>query len=543
MANDTDIQIVIEAQNKAQAAFTEVNRQLNLLAGNTKTAGAESTALTGALNQASTALSNQAGVVGTLARSFGLLANPVAIAVEAVTAFGTALVLAAHAASDYQEKIDIMTERTGLASRQIGALKVAASDNGIAFETVERALDIYVRTLGDAQNGTPNAVAAFDRLGISIRDNAGNFKSSGDVFAEVSQKLRSIEDPAERASKAADVFGARSSRALRAITSDLIAMAAVAESKGIIFSPETEAKLRTTDAAFDRLRDDVDGLKLSLQAMAAVSLGPLLTQLADFVDKMRKLSQDPNIMFVIQVLAKAGGIPLPNLNQSSPGEDRQNILLRGIGPANLGSGPGTAGGATGGAAGPGIPSLGGITGLSGTTISGITEVDRVLADYNEQLLANAENLRMAKDATKGHSDAIAATSKSASEAFDYMKFSIESNVSSFVSNAVLGFDTVGNLFQSLVRSMVQSVSESLITSVVKGLISTVASVATGGVLPGPNTPGGGIGPVPLSSPAPGGVTVNVYGHFVDRKSLQEFTSEHLAPILIDTMNKGALRGR
>jgi hypothetical protein len=525
--------------------------------------------------------------MSSLAESIGSVAavsGPTALGIAAVTAGAVAAAAAIFAltksASDYQERLDLIADSTGLTTREIGGLKVAAAASGKSFDEVRPSIDFFTRKLGEAIRNGGEAARAFEAVGLSV-DRLKTL-STGQALSETGRVLRTMQDGAVKSSIAFDLFGRTSSRALRVVTSDLQANAQAAQDRGVVFSPETEQKLRNIDTAFDNLALTLEGFRASFTAAIAVRVEPFLTTLntmhmaiINFLNReevktlislMRFIERGgtPGQNQTVEVgTAPAGGPSTQpmispefarqlsleeearnrkriedefNAGVKKAAEERQRVERSFLAPMI------------------GPPSGEFFSGQVNPFRTGFQAEEMSIDDWSERVNAAVGDLNItfteaelrSKEYKAAMEDAGAAQDKATSSVENFAGV-FESTVSRFVSSAILGFETVGGAFRDLIRSMVSSIAENIFTSVVKGLINTAASVTTGGIVQIPNTPGGGIGPIPQSRQSPNQasvqVTFNAYGHFIDRKALQEFTSEQLAPILIDTMNKGALRGR
>jgi len=227
-------------------------------------------ALESSMRAATQAMAAHAGIVGQVVASAGALLNPIGLVTVALTASGLAAVAAANKIGDYQESVDLAADRTGLSAREIGGLRVAASNVGRDFESIQPQLDRFTRLLGEARSGSVEAVKTFIALGRVIgSDLTDPAKSTGVVLKEVAGALQALPDAAERARLSFELFG-RGGLSMQAILSqDLTAAEALAERLGITLSPAMQKVARDADIAGD---------KLKLSFMGAINT--LLTSLA-----------------------------------------------------------------------------------------------------------------------------------------------------------------------------------------------------------------------------------------------------------------------
>jgi len=202
--------------------------------------------LQGAMQSVTSGLGQQVAAISRVAASMG----PVGIAVSAViaglTLFGTVAISAAGRIGEFQHQVDIMRDTTGLSSKEIGGLRVAAARAGETFEDVQAPLFMFVRHLGEARDGSKEAQKAFQTLGVSLTDSNGFAKSTGTVLEDVKAALFNIPDPARRASEAFELFGRGARTILPVLEQNQTEAQALAEQLGITLTPSME---KTAEAA------------------------------------------------------------------------------------------------------------------------------------------------------------------------------------------------------------------------------------------------------------------------------------------------------
>ena len=83
----------------------------------------------------------------------------------------------------------------------------AGEQSGETMETMDNNLIKFAKQLGEAQVGIGLAKRELEILGISIRDETGNFKSHEEVLNEVANAFMNMRDPARKMSSAMALFG------------------------------------------------------------------------------------------------------------------------------------------------------------------------------------------------------------------------------------------------------------------------------------------------------------------------------------------------
>lgn len=121
---------------------------------------------------------------------------------------GAAVFDLAQKFADLNNQLTDASARTGVSVETLGALKLAAEGSGLAFEVLEKGLGRLPKSMSDAQRGTGTAAAAFKALGVEA-DVGGVLRDTDDVLRDLFTKLSAVENPAQKAALAMDLFGAK----------------------------------------------------------------------------------------------------------------------------------------------------------------------------------------------------------------------------------------------------------------------------------------------------------------------------------------------
>ena len=122
--------------------------------------------------------------------------------------------------------------------------------------------------------------AAFETLGISVRDSSGNLKDAETVMWEAIDALGNVENQTERDSLAMTLFGKSASDLnplIKAGSEAFKALGDEAESAGLILSEDAMGALGGVDDAMNRVNSTISGLKNTV----AVMFAPAITELTD----------------------------------------------------------------------------------------------------------------------------------------------------------------------------------------------------------------------------------------------------------------------
>jgi len=157
--------------------------------------------------------------------------------------------------------------KIGIGVEALQELRFAASLAGVEQQTLDMALQRFVRRVAEAANGTGEAKDALAQMGIELRDQSGNLRRSEDLLGEVADAFTSIEDPAERVRLAFKLFdseGVALVNLLQDGSGALEAMRERARSLGIVLD---EHLVRDAGRARDKLPLEVDQLGVGRPAV------------------------------------------------------------------------------------------------------------------------------------------------------------------------------------------------------------------------------------------------------------------------------------
>ncbi len=97
-------------------------------------------------------------------------------------------------------------DKIGVGVEALQELRFAAKASGVEQQTLDMALQRFVRRTAEAAQGTGEAKDALAQLGITLRDQDGHLRRSEDMLADVADAFARIEDPAERVRLAFKLF-------------------------------------------------------------------------------------------------------------------------------------------------------------------------------------------------------------------------------------------------------------------------------------------------------------------------------------------------
>lgn len=221
-------------------------------------------------------MAGRLGPVGSGLSAMGAGGVAAAAGLAALIAGVGTLIGATRDAVTYGAAINDVAQQTGVAAEALQQWRYALAQGGVEINETDQALAKLNQKIGDAAGGSREARAVFEALGIAIRDASGDVRPVTDVLSDVADRLSRIEDPAQRAAAAADLFGRGiSTKMVGALAEGSEALGGLrdeARTAGAVISEQLVAKAAQLD-------DQLAALALTVKAQtteALVEAGPAL---------------------------------------------------------------------------------------------------------------------------------------------------------------------------------------------------------------------------------------------------------------------------
>ena len=300
----------VEALKKAQASIKmdgseEAQRQYDALA---REISASEVNLRN-LNMEQQNFSREAQSARTGATAFGQAldtvktkADEVAKATAAISAAAaTALAgLAGVAISGAQwaDNLAQTAQQTGLSTDALQKMQYAAELVDVPLETIVGAVRKMKGHLDDNE-------ATWDRLGVKVKDQSGDYRDIESIFFDVVRALGQIENETERDKLAMDLFG-RSADELAGIIDDggkkLRELGREAEDLGIVVPEEDIEKLNQLSDALERMKAQLKGAAAQAAVPIFEALQPVVEKVADAIKRFSQFLSNLNPKLIAAVV-------------------------------------------------------------------------------------------------------------------------------------------------------------------------------------------------------------------------------------------------
>ena len=140
--------------------------------------------------------------VSGLSKSFGSLKGSIAglLGVAALGGLSKSLLTTA-------DRIDKVSQQTGVATDDLQKFQFAASQSGVSTEGLNKSLQTLAKRSGEVVMEGGEFEKVFNNLGISLTDADGKTRDLTDIFYQAVSAISKLESQAEKAAAANDLFG------------------------------------------------------------------------------------------------------------------------------------------------------------------------------------------------------------------------------------------------------------------------------------------------------------------------------------------------
>ena len=197
-----------------------------------------------------------------------------------------------------------LSDRIGVSTEFLSAYGHAASIAGTSQEEFNKAIEMYVRRLGEAQMGTGEAKDALEALGIPLEDIIN--QSPEQSFVRIADGIKQLGTQSEKSAVAYKLFGRSGSKMLNLLESDLSGVISEAEQLGISFSRVDAAKIEEANDAVTRLKAAFTGVANEI----TIKVAPAIETMADAITRMFKGSSYELAAFKVGLLEMVRDLPI-----------------------------------------------------------------------------------------------------------------------------------------------------------------------------------------------------------------------------------------
>ena len=273
-------------QAKLEGAIAETNAELNGF--NSAADSAESE-----MNQLGNAAKGAGDNVDTVNVSFGSLVKGklVDMAGDAIMGLGSKAVDAGKKliqlgvdAASYADNILTASRVTGMSTDELQEYQYASKLIDTSLDTVTGSMKKNLKSMMQAQKGSEDYTAAYEKLGVSVTDTNGNLRNSEDVFWDCIDALGGVSDETERDAIAMQIFG-KSANELNPLiikgSDGFKQLAQQAQDAGAVLSGDTLDSLGGVDDSIQYLKQNSEAFGRAIGTKVAPMIGFLADAASD----------------------------------------------------------------------------------------------------------------------------------------------------------------------------------------------------------------------------------------------------------------------
>ena len=208
------------------------------------------------------------------------------------------------------------SQEVGIAVDQLSKFAYAADLSG-AGDTFRTAMLKFAGVLAEAQVEGTKAAQMFERMGVSVKDSAGDARDFDKVLFDVSDKFAGWADGANKAAWSMELFGTRNARMtvmMNLSSQGLKAMGEEAEKLNLVITPEIAKKAE----AFNDMVSNLGKMARASALSIAVELAPAITEAAgEFVKAITAADDWKTALGNVGTAAKGASLAIGVLTEAA----------------------------------------------------------------------------------------------------------------------------------------------------------------------------------------------------------------------------------
>lgn len=237
--------------------------------------------------------------VTSAASALGHQLKIVGYAVAGIVTSGSLLI---YKYSEHAEALELLSQRTGVATEQLQKLGYAASLSGVDADAMSTSLKFLNRNIGLAgTTAESDAANAFHAMGINVRDASGQLKSADKVLFELADTFSKSANGSQKVLTAMTLLGRSGTDLIPLLNEGSAAIAKMGgefEKVGHVLTDNEIKKAK-------EFNDDIKKLSVAFRGVSDIVAGalvpifdPLVTKITDFVAQNKELIKTKTIEYV-----------------------------------------------------------------------------------------------------------------------------------------------------------------------------------------------------------------------------------------------------
>lgn len=202
-------------------------------------------------------------------------------------------------AAEGAKEIETFASITGQSAQQVQQMQYASEKLGVSYDRVRDSLKEITNKMQEAENGSADTAAAFDKLKVSLRGQNGELRDAQDVFLDVIDALGDIENQSERDALAMDLMSESAQELnpmIEAGRETIQQYAQAASDMGLVLEEDELKALTEVQSAFYDLEQQQKATKNQLAAEFAPYLTSFYSDMSEATRTFGQTLEDSGIV-------------------------------------------------------------------------------------------------------------------------------------------------------------------------------------------------------------------------------------------------------
>lgn len=202
-------------------------------------------------------------------------------------------------AAEGAKEIETFASITGQSEQQVQQMQYASEKLGVSYDRVRDSLKEITNKMQEAENGSADTAAAFDKLKVSLRGQNGELRDAQDVFLDVIDALGNVENQSERDAIAMDLMSESAQELnpmIEAGRETIQQYAQAASDMGLVLEEDELKALTDVQSAFYDLEQQQKATKNQLAAEFAPYLTSFYSDMSEATRTFGQTLEDSGIV-------------------------------------------------------------------------------------------------------------------------------------------------------------------------------------------------------------------------------------------------------
>ena len=197
------------------------------------------------------------------------------------------------------KEITTFASITGQSEQQVQQMQYASEKLGVSYDRVRDSLKEITNKMQEAENGSADTAAAFEKLGVELRGSNGELRDAQDVFLDVIDALGEVGNQSERDAIAMDLMSESAQELnpmIEAGRETIQQYAQAASDMGLVLEEDELKALTEVQSAFYDLEQQQKATKNQLAAEFAPYLTSFYNDMSEATSAFGQTLEDSGIV-------------------------------------------------------------------------------------------------------------------------------------------------------------------------------------------------------------------------------------------------------